>query len=131
MQLGAAADEPGDAAVAAFYRRLLAIGDDEAFHAGDWRLLEIVPAGDDTYQQIAAWRWTHAATVHVVVVNLGRGSAQGHVRLNAELPPNRSALVFQDLLNERAFPWSCAALESAGGLYVRLGTGEAHVFRVD
>jgi hypothetical protein len=130
VQLGAAGEEPEDGGLAAFYGRLLTIVDDEPFHVGDWRLLDIVSAGDDTYEQLAAWRWTFESRLYVIVVNLGGGSAQGQVRINPELPDGRPEFVFQDVLNDRAYPWSRSALEQAGGLYVRLEKAQAHAFRI-
>ena len=56
MQLGVDAAEPVDDRMRAFYRRLLTIIDQETFHNGEWRILDIAPAGDDTHEQIAAWR---------------------------------------------------------------------------
>jgi alpha amylase-like protein len=130
VQLGAAAEEPVDGGLMAFYRRLLAIVNQDAFHEGDWQPLDVDGAGDDSHEHLAAWRWASAAGLYVVVVNLGNGSSQGHVRLNSVLPLGPPAFVFEDVLNERAYPWSRSALEEAGGLYVSLGTGEAHILRV-
>jgi hypothetical protein len=128
-QLGCAAEEAPDDRLAAFYRRLLAIAGDDAFHHGEWRLLDVGSAGDSTHEQIAAWRWNGAA-MYAVVVNLGTGSAQAYVKLNADLARGSSSFVFDDVLNGQSYPRLRTDLESAEGLYVRLGTGEAHIFRI-
>ena len=47
VQLGVMADEPVDDRLLAFYRRLLEVVDAPVFHSGEWRLLDISPAGDD------------------------------------------------------------------------------------
>ena len=52
------------------------------------------------------------------------------MHLNDDLRVEVSAFVFEDLLNDHAYPWSRAALESAGGLYVRLDKGASHIFEV-
>ena len=65
-----------------------------------------------------------------VAVNLGEGAAQGHVRLNDELASAVTAFVFDDRLNDRRYPLTRSALESAGGLYVRLEKGGSHIFEV-
>ena len=50
--------------------------------------------------------------------------------LRAALREKATAFRFKDLLNDRVYPWSRAALESAGGLYVRLDKGASHIFEV-
>jgi hypothetical protein len=134
VQLGVMPDEPVDAALLAFYRRLLAIVDSAPFHDGEWRLLELSPAGDDSHENLVAWRWRgHPvdAPLRIVVVNLGDGPAQGHVVLGGDLPTGGETLAFDDLLDGQRYPWPRAAIETGGGLYVRLERGGAHVFAVD
>ncbi len=130
MQLGAALPEPTNAQTLAFYKQLLSIANRDTFHRGEWRLLDVAPAGDDSHENIVAWRWTLGGEYVVVVVNVGARPAQGHVRVLDELPPGGDAMVFEDLLDGVTYPWSRAALESAGGLYVQRGAGESHVLRV-
>ena len=130
VQLGAMADEPADDRIVAFYDRLLQVSGEAAFHAGEWRLLEVAAAGDDTHADLAAWRWQHERALWVVAVNLGARTAQGHVRLNDDLAPAAASFVFDDRLNDRRYPWPRSGLESAGGLYVRLEKGGSHIFHV-
>ena len=130
VQLGVMAEQTRDEHLLAFYSRLLSIVGDEQFHRGEWRLLDVASAGDDTHEQLVAWRWKRRGALHVVAVNLGRGPAQAHVLLNEDLPAGVAAFIFEDLLNDRVYPWSRAALESAGGLYVRLDKGASHIFEV-
>jgi len=129
VQLGSVADGPIDQRLVAFYRRLAGIAGEDAFHAGEWRLLDADSAGDDTHQQIAAWRWKSAA-LYVVVVNLGVGTAQARIKVNDDLTGVSSAFAFDDVLNERSYVWSRRDLESTGGVYVRFETGGAHIFRI-
>src|SRR5262249_20078122 len=49
VQLGVMPDEPVDDRIAATYRRLLDIIGDDVFHSGEWRAVDIVSAGDDSY----------------------------------------------------------------------------------
>jgi hypothetical protein len=130
VQLGRAADEAVDEPLLAFYRRLLAIVDDDVFHVGDWRLLDVAPAWDDTSQNIAAWRWKERDELRIVVVNMADSSSQAHVRLNDELPKSGDAFTFEDVLNRADYRRPRAMLESAGGLFVRLDAGESHIFDV-
>ena len=130
MQLGRTPDDPVDEPLLAFYRRLVAIVGDEAFHDGDWRLLDVVSAWDATYEHLVAWRWKRRGELRVVVVNFGDRPAQAHVVLADDLPRDASEFVFHDVLNDTEYPWARAALESAGGIFVRLNRGESHIFNV-
>ena len=112
----------------------LAAADDDVFHSGEWRLLEVHPAGDGTSHDLAAWRWVRDGELRIVAVNLGRSTAQGHVQVSSELPEGAgdrvdTAFVFEDLLDGERYTWPRHALTEAG-LYVKLENGTAHVFRV-
>jgi len=135
VQLGVMPDEPVDDALLRFYRGLLAIVDSAPFHDGEWRLLDISPAGDDSNENLVAWRWNDdqaaAARLRLVVVNLGDGPSQGRVALAGDLPAGGETLVFEDLLDGHRYPWPRATLEADGGLYVRLERGRSHIFAVD
>jgi Alpha amylase, catalytic domain len=131
VQLGVMPDEPVDEALLRFYRRLLAIADSEPFHDAEWRLLELLPAGDDSHESLVAWRWRGDRAdrpLRIVVVNLGDGPAQGHVVLAGDLPASGDTLTFEDLLDGRLYPWPRATLDADGGLYVRLERGQSHIF---
>jgi alpha amylase-like protein len=136
VQLGRWRDDPANPARLHFYERLLEAVDDDIFHEGDWRLLEVGPAGDSSSADLLAWRWSRGADVRIVAVNLGRAPAQGVVRLlsgeaTADEPfaaDTRREVVLEDRLDGRRFPWTLDGLRS--GLYVRLETGGAHLFQV-
>jgi hypothetical protein len=130
VQLGVRRDEPVDEKLAAFYRRLLDITVTPAFHSGDWRVLEVVPARDETAANLLAWRWKDGEELRIVAVNLSDGPAQGHLRVNADLPARVKSFEFDDLLNGGHYSWTRAALDAAGGLYVRLDGGGSHIFAV-
>jgi hypothetical protein len=125
VQLGVIGEEPIDARVSEWYRRLLAIADAPVFHDGEWRLCEI-SGGDDT-RDLVAWRWRDATAWRLVVVNLGARAAEGRIDLGGELPP-ADALAFDDLLSGARYERSPADL--AAGLYVRLEAGGAHILAV-
>jgi hypothetical protein len=124
VQLGVIAGEPFDARVSEWYRRLLAIADAPVFHDGEWQLCGI--AGDAA-RDLVAWRWRDTTAWRLVVVNLGRHRAEGRVDVSGELP-QADVLVFDDLLNDARYEWSRANL--AGGLYVCLEAGGAHILTV-
>jgi hypothetical protein len=130
VQIGVVCDQPtasGDARIVEAYRRLLDIVDAPVFHEGDWRLCEIT-TGDGASQELIAWRWRAGGELRLVVVCLGSHTAHGHVDVASELPAGE-AFVFEDLLDGRRYPRSRADL-AAGGLYVRLDAGRAHIFKI-
>jgi hypothetical protein len=131
VHLGRWRQEPIDESVRRFYDRLLSAVNARVFHEGDWRLLEVTPAGDDSCTDLVAWRWLLPEALRVVVVNLGSRTAQGLVPLSAELNvlTTSEIVVFDDQLNQKEYSWSRAALDEHG-LYVRLEKGSAHLFRV-
>lgn len=128
VQLGRWVDEPVDGPVAALYDRLLCGARDAVFHAGDWKLLDVTGAGDETFRDLVAYRWRHGASLAVIVVNLGPRTAQGHVAM-AEDVHGGDAFDFEDLLSETSYRWTRETLV-ARGLYVRLNAGGAHLFMV-
>lgn len=131
VQLGRWSDEPANEDLLRFYERLLAAVKHDVFHAGEWRLLDVRPADDGFGHDLLAWQWVRDGELRVVVVNLGGGTAQGVVQLSSELPgdPREDAVVFEDQLDGRQFPWSRYALNQ-GGLYVRLEKGASHILRI-
>ena len=131
VQLGRWADEPANEELLRFYARLLKAIDDDVFHAGEWRLLDMHPAGDGSSDDLLAWRWIRDDEVRIVIVNLGGGTAQGLVRLSSDLPGDArdDAVVFEDQLDGQRYPWSRNAVNH-NGLYVKLAKGAAHIFRI-
>ena len=129
VQLGRWADETVDGEIARFYDRLLATVDEDVFHAGEWRLLDVHPSGDDSNADLIAWLWTSGAECRIVVVNLSAGRAQGHVQIGAGLPECGDTCMFEDLLDGRHYWWTRMALDREG-LYVRLEKGAAHILKL-
>ena len=131
VQLGRWAEEPANEELLRFYDRLLKAVVDDVFHAGEWRLLDVHPAGDGSSDDLLAWRWTRDDELRIVVVNLGGNTAQGLVRLSSELSgePRDDAVLFEDQLDGQRYPWSRNAVNQ-NGLYVKLDKGAAHILRV-
>jgi hypothetical protein len=126
--LGRAPAEEPDAALAAFYERLLATIRDQTFRDGEWRLLS--PAGwpgDDTHRALVAWCW-EGASRWLAVVNLSAATARGHV-----------SLPWEDLAGgawSLADPTTGEGFERAGddlvrGLYVERGPWGWHLLRIE
>jgi hypothetical protein len=126
VQLGRWVDEPVDPQVADVYRRLLGVSSQPLFHDGDWKLLEIAGAGDDTSTNLVAYRWRFDDRFAIIVANVGDVTASGHVSIVSELPPGQVFDV-KDALADTVYTWERAGL-SEHGLYVRLPGGGAHLF---
>jgi hypothetical protein len=131
VHLGQWSAEPPDTDLLDFYERLLATTNEDVFHEGEWRLLDVDSAGDGSNDDLVAWQWLRGGDLRIVAVNLGQGVAQGRVRCSRELPgdPRDDTVVFEDQLDGRSYPWSRSAV-TQNGLYVRLEKGAAHIFKV-
>jgi hypothetical protein len=126
IQLERAIDEPVDAEVRALYEKLLHFSNEEVFHQGEWRLLAAQPAGDDSYENLIAYRWRAEEIFKLVVVNLGGSSAQARLPLAEEVDPGKEYILL-DQLNGESYPRAGTEM-SDPGLYVRLDAGRAHLF---
>ena len=127
MPMSNARTEPVDHEVRERYERALRLSNAEVFHAGEWQLLEVQPAGDDTFHDLIAYRWHYQAGNRLIVVNLENRTAQGKVQ-KAVAGASRKCL-FCDLLNGNEYFWERAEIDS-NGLYVKLAPYQAHLFEV-
>jgi hypothetical protein len=128
VQLGRWPDERRDDEIEALYGRIFAVLDGHLFHDGEWRLLAVSHAGDDSFRNIVAYRWKHAEDVAVVVSNPSGAVAQAHLAVSGDLGDG-AVFGFADALNGETYRWTADALRDTG-LYVRLEAGRAHLFRV-
>jgi hypothetical protein len=128
VQLGRWPEEPLDAALRAFYDRVLGFASADLLHEGEWKMLPVAAAGDRTFLDIVAYRWRGAGQLAVVAVNLGFFEAQAYLPIAEDLPPG-TAFDFEDALTDARYRRTRDALESTG-LYVRLEAGQAHLFFV-
>jgi glycosidase len=126
--LGDAAEEAPDSEVQALYRKILRIANQDAFHEGKWRLLDVTTAGDLSFENLIACEWRSAGAWKAVVVNLGEGTAQGRVQFAGGMPSSRD-YALQDELNDVRYVRSAAEIADLG-LYVRLDAGRAHSFDI-
>ncbi|MFZ0796354.1 MAG: alpha-amylase family glycosyl hydrolase, partial [Terriglobales bacterium] len=117
VSLARAQPETEDRQIRELYERLVRLAHADVFHSGEWQLLEVQPAGDDTFQDLIAYRWHYQSDNRLIVVNLGNRTAQGKVPKTA-VGASRSYL-FRDLLNGREYLRERAEIDS-NGLYVRL-----------
>jgi glycosidase len=128
VQLARVAVEPPDKVLQHFYGKILAISNHDAFHSGEWKLLDINSAGDDTHNNLIAYRWKLANQLFLVIVNLAEATSHGRVQLTGDLTGSQSYLL-RDELNGPEYRWDGGAIVS-GGLYVKLGAFGSHIFDV-
>jgi hypothetical protein len=122
-------DEPVDAEIEAFYRRLLAALGDDVFRTGEWALGGRAGwEGDDTWRNLVAWGWRDDAPRKLVVVNLGDAPASGHVSLPWDDLRGRSWRL-DDAASGEAY--DRAGDDLRNGLYVALGPWGWHLFDLE
>jgi hypothetical protein len=127
MPLDKAQTETDDRQIRELYETVLRCADAEVFHAGEWQLLEVQPAGDDTFQDLIAYGWHYEADHRLIVVNPGNRTAQGKVQ-KAAVGASRNCL-FRDVLNGSEYVWERSEIDR-NGLYVKLAPYQAHVFGI-
>ncbi|MEO8326439.1 MAG: alpha-amylase, partial [Nitrospirota bacterium] len=130
VQLCRALDESPDEATVAFYDRILAITNDEVFHVGQWTLLTVGFAGDDSFNNVVAYQWTTDRDWRLIAVNLSPMVAQANIRLNGELGMESHKFplyTLYDQFSELSFEGRREDLIQ-NGLYVRLDSFGCHVF---
>ena len=124
VQLGRWPDDPPREDVQRFYARLLKAIDKPIFHDGTWTLLDVRSAGDSTHNDLIACAWRKGKDVAIVTANITGHDAHGLVNVG-ELPKGES-FELKDQLSDGAWTWSRQDLQN--GLYVKLASGDAHVF---
>ena len=129
VQLGRWVEEPVNRALFTMYERLLKVTSDPLFHDGEWKLLEVTSAGDNSFGDLVAYRWRSPGRLALVVANLAGHHASGHVQAVGDLP-SASEFDFADVLTGAKYRWTRRSLD-VRGLFVRLGPGAAHVFLVN
>jgi glycosidase len=127
VEMARAADEPVDQAVRALYERLLQLSNEDVFHSGRWRLLEAMPAGDGSNGNLTVYEWRLDGAWRLVAANPSGDAAQGRLALGSAVDPG-AAYVLDDRLN--GIEYARAGSELAGGLFIRLEPGRAHVFEI-
>jgi hypothetical protein len=128
MLLSRVMDEPPDDEVKSIYEKVLSLTQSDAFRKGEWRLLEVRSAGDESFADLVAYQWKWNGQLKLVVVNLGGGYSQGRISLLKELTCDGD-YALTDELNDRQYVRN--GKEMAGpGLHVVLEGFQAHVFDV-
>ena len=126
VQLGRWPADPVRADVRDLYTRLLKAIDRPLFHVGEWTLLDVSGAGDATHTDLIACAWRKGKDLAVVAANLTDHEAQGLVQIG-DLPKG-DTFDLKDQLSDQTCRWTRQDLTN--GLYVRLGSGDAHLFAI-
>lgn len=121
-------EEPSDARLSEFYKRLLAVLRQAVVRDGSWRLLECSSAweGNWTNDCFVAFAWQGAEDRCLVVVNYAANQSQCYVRLPFPDVANRQWRL-QDQLSPAAYDRDGNDLLSRG-LYVDCAPWQASVF---
>jgi hypothetical protein len=128
IPLAAAASEISDIETRVFYERILNLSNEPAFHFGQWNLLEVNSAGDDTFRNLVAYQWLHNDVRKVVIVNLSSSSSQARVRFREGIA-TAGQYVFLDQLHDVRYPRDGNEIAQQG-LYIHLDPYRAHLFEV-
>jgi glycosidase len=126
VQLGRWPEGPDRPDIRDLYARLLKVIDQPLFHDGEWYLLDVDGAGDTTNRDLIAFAWRHGKDLAVVVGNITDHEAQGLVQIG-DLP-EAETFDLNDQLSDQSHQWTRADL--GHGLYVRLHSGDAHLFLI-
>ena len=127
VQLGRWPDDPDRPDVRDLYARLTKTIDQPLFHDGEWTLLAVDGAGDTTNGDLIASAWRQGKDMAIVAANVTGHDAQGLVRVG-DLPKG-DTFQLQDRLSDQTYLWTRADL--GNGLYVRLQSGDAHIFMLE
>jgi hypothetical protein len=133
VQLCRVQEESPDDATAAFYDRILALTNEDVFHAGQWTLLPSRSAGDDSFNTIIVYQWKTNRDWRLIVVNLSAMVAQAYIPLNGqlEIDPHRfSVYTLYDQFNDQVYEGRQEDLMQ-NGLYVRLDPMGCHIFSME
>ncbi len=128
VQLVREPEEPDDPEIMSFYDRLLAVCNAPAFHEGEWGLIEVNQAGDESHRNLLAWSWRYAEQFKVVVVNYSPNSAQGRLKLPLPLETT-DTIVFRDELTSTVCTQDMKEVSSQG-LYIALSPYHSFILDV-
>jgi hypothetical protein len=114
--------------IQAFYEKLLQIVNEDVFHAGNWRLKEALPDGDNTHRNLLTYTWQRENEMRWVIINLGRETGRGRVVFQDELPEHlRYRLI--DRLSGESYEQD-GKLLTGPGLSLTMAGYQAQIFEI-
>ncbi|MGQ0694202.1 MAG: alpha-amylase family glycosyl hydrolase [Nitrospiraceae bacterium] len=124
-----APEEPVDAELRGFYRRLLSAVNNPALKDGEWSLCECSGWPDNSsFRNVVAWSWRRKSERCVIVVNLAECQSQARVRLPwADLPGGHWRL--SDPVQDNVYERSGDEIRDSG-LYVDLDPWGFHFLSI-
>ncbi len=128
VQIRLVREEIPDEGIKRFYEKLLSIAGDDIFYHGDWNLLDVLSAGDESYHSLISYIWRWRDKVKIIAVNLSKDYSQGMIVLYNQLTASGD-FSFHD-------EWSGQSYLRPGnevvkrGLHVILPGFHAHIFNV-
>jgi hypothetical protein len=126
--LGRLPDDPGDADLPRFYKKLLEAVNRPVFRKGQWSLCERTGWPDNTsFQNLVAWSWKDEEQRYLIVVNLSDCPSQAQVRVPWDDASGGNWLLV-DALSGATYERDGDEMLSPG-LYVELGPWNYHFFQ--
>lgn len=127
LQLGREPEEKQDEKIKEFYRKLFEITNTKIFKEGNWKNLDILPAGDNdnTYENLMAWQWHYNNQVRIIIVNYNNTTSR--CRLKFKLHIDLDELTLTDLLNDVKYKRSKKEILEKG-LFIELKSFNSHIF---
>ena len=129
VQIGRQPDEPIDAELIAYYRKLLAEMRAPIYRAGKWRLFNLFPAwsSNHTYDNLVAHGWSHGDDYRLVVVNLTSTQSQAIINLSPWSDISGKQWRLCDALNGDDYVRDGDQMVRPG-LYIDLAPYQSHIF---
>lgn len=128
IQFGVPISEKPDPTAKAFYDRILALTNDDAFHSGKWRHASSAEAGDATSAHIIAYEWRTEQSWKLIAANVSDAVSEARIVVADEKWPAGNYLFF-DALHDVTYQRAATELRERG-LYVRLDPWRAHLFDI-
>lgn len=124
--LGRRPEEPGDADLQNFYRRLLAALANPIVHEGKWSLCDRSGWPDNqSFQNLVAWKWVRGVERSLIVVNLSSAPVQARIHVGDDFSGGSWNL--KDALSDVRYEREADEMVSQG-LYVELGPWQCQIF---
>ena len=132
VQLCRVQEESPDEKTTLFYDRILSITNEEVFHVGQWALLPVNSAGDDSFNNVIAYQWKTNQDWRIIVVNLSASVARSVIQLQGKLGNESdlcSVYTFYDQFSNQRYERRAEDLRH-NGLSIRLDPFEFHIFSI-